>query len=638
MRQRCRRARLVQEPGRERRIVGVARGEHLDRHVPIEPEVPCPVHARHAATGELRLDPVPIRQRATDERRTVAHPPAPRGPSHRGLQLAERDVDLGQALERHGRDRAAGLAETDAQRAIRLRTRVPRPRRSRPGRLPLGSASPVRTASTSSSTASIIASAVSIQTGSDGRALPQLADRIHGREARRQMLVGLVQAGRPPRRRVRRRRSRETDSAPSAHLREASRRRRPCWPAAPRSTPSCPGIGRRGKRLGAGSPVRLERARAPRRAFVQLGRGRRRGDEAVRGRDQRLRRIGFAGNDLRRTGARRVQGGASWASRRSIASRVSSAAATMAAFAPSAISGRGLPAPKHDDRARPQPRPRGAACLSWPNGPRGHPAACQRRSSTSTSTARCGRRRPSSWPPTSACRSRSRTRPRRMVGPERCADQAELLTFFDLPIALLQTAPSARARRRRAGRGPCGRRHPVRGGPLGTAPPPRARAVGGRRDRGRGDRASPGPRPLANAPLVTLIVTAMRSHPPAANAELARTAGAIGGPVVGFDLAGPEAAWPAPPHAIAFVAAREAGLALTAHAGEVSGAQRVREVLDFGVTAGGARRDRDRGPGAPRRAPSAGTSRSTCARPRMSRRASCPRWPSTRWPRSTARA
>ena len=75
----------------------------------------------------------------------------------------------------------------------------------------------------------------------------------------------------------------------------------------------------------------------------------------------------------------------------------------------------------------------------------------------------------------------------------------------------------------------------------------------------------------------------MRSHPPAANAELARTAGGIGGPVVGFDLAGPEAAWPAPPHAIAFVAAREAGLALTAHAGEVSGAQRVREVLDFGV-------------------------------------------------------
>jgi adenosine deaminase len=86
-----------------------------------------------------------------------------------------------------------------------------------------------------------------------------------------------------------------------------------------------------------------------------------------------------------------------------------------------------------------------------------------------------------------------------------------------------------------------------------------------------------------HAPLVTLIVTAMRSHPPAANADLARIAGTFGGPVVGFDLAGPEAAWPAPPHAIAFVAARESGLELTAHAGEVSDVQRVREVLDFGV-------------------------------------------------------
>jgi adenosine deaminase len=75
----------------------------------------------------------------------------------------------------------------------------------------------------------------------------------------------------------------------------------------------------------------------------------------------------------------------------------------------------------------------------------------------------------------------------------------------------------------------------------------------------------------------------MRSDPPAANVELARAAGAVGPPVVGFDLAGPEEAWPAPPHAAAFVAARDAGLSLTAHAGEVAGPQRVREVLDFGV-------------------------------------------------------
>jgi adenosine deaminase len=171
---------------------------------------------------------------------------------------------------------------------------------------------------------------------------------------------------------------------------------------------------------------------------------------------------------------------------------------------------------------------------------------------------------------------------RRMVGPERCVDQAELLTFFDLPIVLLQTAPALERAAaeliedlaadgiRYAEVRWAPRLHLQRG--LSVAAVIDAVATGVAR-------ASPAP----NVPLVTLIVTAMRNHPPAANAELARTAGEIGGPVVGFDLAGPEAAWPAPPHAIAFVAAREAGLALTAHAGEVSGAQRVRQVLDFGV-------------------------------------------------------
>jgi adenosine deaminase len=75
----------------------------------------------------------------------------------------------------------------------------------------------------------------------------------------------------------------------------------------------------------------------------------------------------------------------------------------------------------------------------------------------------------------------------------------------------------------------------------------------------------------------------MRSHPPAANVLLARSAAEFGAPVLGFDLAGPEASWPAPPHAAAFRAAEEGGLALTAHAGEVAGPERVREVLAFGV-------------------------------------------------------
>lgn len=173
---------------------------------------------------------------------------------------------------------------------------------------------------------------------------------------------------------------------------------------------------------------------------------------------------------------------------------------------------------------------------------------------------------------------------RRMVGPERCRDQAELLSYFDLPIALLQTEAALEraaaelvedlvadgvtyAEIRWAPR-----LHLDAGLSVAAVIDAVSSGVA------RGSQAA-GDRQL----LVGLIVTAMRSHPPAANVELARVAGAAGAPIVGFDLAGPEEAWPAPPHAAAFVAAREAGLALTAHAGEVAGEQRVREVLDFGV-------------------------------------------------------
>lgn len=172
---------------------------------------------------------------------------------------------------------------------------------------------------------------------------------------------------------------------------------------------------------------------------------------------------------------------------------------------------------------------------------------------------------------------------RRMVGPRRCSDQAALLAFFDLPIALLQTADALErvafelvedlaadgvtyAEVRWAPRlhleGGLAVEDVIAAVAAGVA-----RAVEGGR----------------SPTVVGLIVTAMRQHPPAANVELARIAAEVGAPVVGFDLAGPEADWPAPPHALAFTAAREGGLALTAHAGEVAGAQRVAEVLDFGV-------------------------------------------------------
>lgn len=172
---------------------------------------------------------------------------------------------------------------------------------------------------------------------------------------------------------------------------------------------------------------------------------------------------------------------------------------------------------------------------------------------------------------------------RRMVGPRRCRDQAELLSYFDLPLALLQTAESLQRTAaelvedmaldgvRYAEVRWAPRLHLERGLSVEDVI---AAVASGVSARPRG----------ARAPVVGLIVTAMRSHPPPANVELARVAATFGWPVVGFDLAGPEAEWPAPPHAAAFDVAREAGLALTAHAGEVPGPGRVGEVLDFGVT------------------------------------------------------
>jgi adenosine deaminase len=188
---------------------------------------------------------------------------------------------------------------------------------------------------------------------------------------------------------------------------------------------------------------------------------------------------------------------------------------------------------------------------------------------------------------------------RRMVGPERCANQAELLTFFDLPIALLQSEAALRRAAaelvedlaadgvRYAEVRWAPRLHLERG--LSVEAVIEAVAAG----------TEQGVRSVSEErrPVVGLVVTAMRSHPPGANVRLAMTAAGRRPAVVGFDLAGPEAEFPAPPHAAAFRAAAEAGLALTAHAGEVPGSERVREVLAFdvsrvahGVTAAG---DRD---------------------------------------------
>jgi adenosine deaminase len=92
-------------------------------------------------------------------------------------------------------------------------------------------------------------------------------------------------------------------------------------------------------------------------------------------------------------------------------------------------------------------------------------------------------------------------------------------------------------------------------------------------------------RGLAAGPVrARAIVCALRPHPVHGNIELARLAGEYAGRgVVGFDLAGDEAAFPASPQRPAFEAARAAGLHLTCHAGEAGEPASVEEALDLGV-------------------------------------------------------
>jgi adenosine deaminase len=169
---------------------------------------------------------------------------------------------------------------------------------------------------------------------------------------------------------------------------------------------------------------------------------------------------------------------------------------------------------------------------------------------------------------------------RALIAPMPCASQAELLKAFDLPIALMQDAEALRritaelVETKAADNvgyveirwGPL--LHVFEGLPLdeGIA----AVCTGAREAAAR------------TGIVVRLICTALRSHDPAANAELAETAARFRDRgLVGWDLAGPEAAYPDPlQHERAFDIARAGGLAITVHAGEWRGAAQVRRSLD----------------------------------------------------------
>ena len=77
------------------------------------------------------------------------------------------------------------------------------------------------------------------------------------------------------------------------------------------------------------------------------------------------------------------------------------------------------------------------------------------------------------------------------------------------------------------------------------------------------------------------IVCGIREHDPAESAAAADLAASWQGRgVVGFDLAGNEFDFGASPHADAYTIAREAGLGLTIHAGEMAGPESIAESLE----------------------------------------------------------
>jgi adenosine deaminase len=166
-----------------------------------------------------------------------------------------------------------------------------------------------------------------------------------------------------------------------------------------------------------------------------------------------------------------------------------------------------------------------------------------------------------------------------LIAPAQCTDQADLLKAFDLPIALMQDAEALEriAYELVETKAADGVRYvEIRWGPLlhvrrGLALEAGIAAVAA----GVADAAA------RTGVAVRLICTALRSHAPADNVRLAEAAARfVDDGLTGWDLAGPEAAFPDPElHRAAFEAARAGGLRVTLHAGEWGGAQQVRRAL-----------------------------------------------------------
>src|SRR3989442_4540136 len=162
------------------------------------------------------------------------------------------------------------------------------------------------------------------------------------------------------------------------------------------------------------------------------------------------------------------------------------------------------------------------------------------------------------------------------------ASLVEYITFFELPIAVLQTVPALE----RATYELCEdlakdnvRYAEIRYGPWlhvqhGLSLTDVIRGVLSGWSQGRKAFGLEG----------GIIVTALRDMPPAQNLALAQVAGrCVDEGVVGFDLAGDEAGHPPILHEDAFRVARSLGLNITIHAGEAAGPESIRQAISMGA-------------------------------------------------------
>ena len=166
----------------------------------------------------------------------------------------------------------------------------------------------------------------------------------------------------------------------------------------------------------------------------------------------------------------------------------------------------------------------------------------------------------------------------RMVAPDDCPSQADYIGYFEDAIAVMQTAPALE----RIAYELCVDSAAENVDYLEVRWAPRLHLRQGLTVEAVIEAVLQG---LNAGPLrAVAIVVAMRQHSPEENVELAGTAGKFAGRgVVGFDLAGDEARFPASPQRPAFDAARAAGLRLTCHAGEAGEPSSVEEALNLGV-------------------------------------------------------